>query len=322
MPTSERPILVTGSAGFIGSHVCEALLARGERVVGIDNLEPFYDVDLKRANLARLEAMDGYEHAGADITDPGSISQVFERTKPSGVIHLAAKAGVRPSIADPVGYARTNLLGTSVMLEAAKQAACERFVFASSSSVYGNNEKTPFSETDPVDHPISPYASTKKSGELLCSTHQHLTGMPTACLRFFTVYGPRQRPDLAFMKFMRLMRDGEPIPVFGDGSMSRDFTYIDNIVGGVLAAHDRIDRFGYRIWNLGSDSPTKLSEFIEALGRVTGIEPVIDRRPQPAGDVDRTWADLTRVREELDYSPRYSLEEGLAKQWAWLTEQK
>jgi UDP-glucuronate 4-epimerase len=235
--------------------------------------------------------------------------------KPEGVIHLAAKAGVRPSVADPVGYTRVNVLGTATILRAAEEAGCRRAVLASSSSVYGNNEKTPFAEDDPVDHPISPYASTKRCCELLAHTHHHLTGMPTACLRFFTVFGPGQRPDLAIARFMRLMREGRPITMFGDGSMSRDHTSIDDIVAGVLAAYERVDRFGHRVWNLGSDRPVRLDELIGQIAEVTGITPQIEHADPPAGDVERTWADLTRSRAELGYEPRTNRLEGLERQW-------
>ena len=315
-------ILVTGSAGFLGSHVAEALLARGEGVVGIDNFDPFYDRRLKDANVAatreRAAALGGrYEVVEADIADDGAVHAVFEKFRPSGVIHLAAKAGVRPSIADPAGYSRANVLGTSVLLEAARRAGCERFVMASSSSVYGNNRKTPFSEEDAVERPISPYAATKRACELIAYTHWSLTRMPTACLRFFTVFGPRQRPDLAIAAFMRRIAAGESIDVFGDGSMSRDFTYVDDIVAGVLAAHDRVGGHGYRVWNLGSDRPVRLDAMVAAVARTVGREPVINRTPMQPGDVDKTWADLTRSRAELGYAPATPFEEGLRRQWEW-----
>ncbi|MEX2217380.1 MAG: NAD-dependent epimerase/dehydratase family protein [Phycisphaerales bacterium] len=308
-------VLLTGSAGFIGSHLAGALLARGERVVGVDNLDPFYAEALKRRNIR-----DAGEHefVEADITDAAAMRALFERVRPEGVIHLAAKAGVRPSIADPVGYARVNVLGTAVVLEEAQRAGCRRVVVASSSSVYGNNRKTPFAETDPVDEPISPYASTKRACELIGHAHWALTKMPTAMLRFFTVYGPRQRPDLAIMAFMRRIAAGEEIGVFGDGSMSRDFTYVDDVVRGVLAAYDRIDGHGYRIWNLGSDRPVRLDEMVAAIARVVGREPRIRRLPKQPGDVERTWADLTRSRADLGYSPAVPFEDGLHRQWEWL----
>jgi UDP-glucuronate 4-epimerase len=243
------------------------------------------------------------------------VVELVEQARPAGVIHLAAKAGVRPSVADPVGYASTNVLGTACVLRAAERAACGRVVLASSSSVYGNNPKTPFSEEDPVDHPISPYASTKRCCELIAHTHHHLTGMPTACLRFFTVYGPRQRPDLGIATFMRLLREDRPITMFGDGSMSRDYTYVDDTVRGVLAAYERIPEHGYRIWNLGSDRPVRLDALIAEIAAVAGATPQIQRGDPPPGDVERTWADLTRSRTELGYAPRVSLADGLSRQW-------
>lgn len=305
-------IVVTGSAGFIGSHVVRALLARGDRVVGIDNFDPFYDVSLKRANVA---AAGEHELVEADLCDAGAIRRVLERARPEGVIHLAAKAGVRPSIKDPIGYARVNVLGTQVVLEESARAGATRVVLASSSSVYGNNRKIPFAEDDPVDAPISPYAATKKACELIAHAHHAITKQPVACLRFFTVYGPRQRPDLAIATFMRRIAAGEEIEMFGDGSMSRDFTYIDDVVAGVLAAYERIPAYGYRVWNLGSDRPVRLDAMVAAIGRVIGREPRIRRMPAPPGDVERTWADLTRASAELGYRPRTPFEDGLRRQW-------
>ena len=324
MGTAEQTVVVTGAAGFIGSHVVAALLSRGNRVVGIDNFDPYYARAIKEANVsqalthanARVKSVDQFELCEQDICDGDAMRDLFERVKPNAVIHLAARAGVRPSIADPVEWSRVNVLGTTVLLHEAARVQCDRFVMASSSSIYGNNKKTPFAETDPVGEPISPYASTKRSCELLGFTHHHLTGMPTACLRFFTVYGPGQRPDLAIAKFMGLMRDGKPIVMYGDGSMSRDYTYIDDIVQGVLGALDRIDAFGYRIWNLGSDRPVRLDALIEEIAEVTGISPCINRESVFAGDVERTWADLSRSRAELDYVPSMSRMEGLRRQWA------
>ena len=305
---------MTGAAGFIGSHVSRVLAARGDHVVGIDNFDPFYDVSLKRANVASIG--EGFELREVDIRDEAAMLDLFRGVRPSGVIHLAARAGVRPSIKDPVGYAEVNVGGTAVVLACAERSGCERVVAASSSSVYGNNRKTPFSEEDSVEHPISPYAATKRSCELIGETHQLLTGMPTAMLRFFTVFGPRQRPDLAISKFLGMVSKGEAIPLFGDGTTSRDYTFIDDIVAGVLSAHEQIDGFGYRIWNLGGDSPVTLSEMVATVGRVVGREPVIDRRAMQPGDVERTWSDLTRSRGELGYSPTTSFEAGMALQWA------
>lgn len=318
------PIIVTGAAGFIGSHLCRSLLARGERIIGIDNFDPFYDERLKQKNVESIAGAAGpgaFEMVRADICDMESMSALMRRTSPEGIIHLAAKAGVRPSIADPVGYTRANLLGTSVLLEAAKQAKLARFVMASSSSVYGNNRKVPFAEDDDVSGPVSPYAATKRSCELIAHAHWHLTRMPTACLRFFTVFGPRQRPDLAISQFLRLISRGDEVPMFGDGTSSRDYTYIDDIVAGVVASYDRIDRFGYRIWNLGGSSPISLRDMIATIAAVVGRESRIRQLPMQPGDVERTWADLARSTAELDYRPMTPFAEGVRRQWEWVRTQ-
>jgi UDP-glucuronate 4-epimerase len=317
----ERPILVTGAAGFIGSHVSAALLARGQRVVGVDNFDPYYELALKERNVRDTmsrAANDAFHLAEGDICDTDAMRRVFESHRPSSVIHLAARAGVRPSIADPVGYSRVNVVGTSVLLEEARRAGCERFVMASSSSVYGNLASAPFREDADVSAPISPYAATKRACELIGHTHWHLTGMPTACLRFFTVFGPRQRPDLAISLFLARALRNEPIVMFGDGSTSRDYTYIDDIVRGVLAAHDRIDKHGFRIWNLGNSAPVSLRDMIATIQKITGRELSVTTRPMQPGDVERTYADLTRSAAELDFRPTTPFAEGVARQWAWL----
>jgi len=318
MAPSERPILVTGAAGFIGSHLCETLLHAGERVIAIDNLDPFYDPALKRANLDACARAGGdrFTFIASDIRRIDRIAPIFERERPRSVMHMAARAGVRPSIEDPVGYADVNVVGTSAVLESARRAGCDRVIVASSSSVYGNAPRAPFREDELELAPISPYAATKLACESLCHTHWHLTGMPTACLRFFTVYGPRQRPDLAIGRFLRALEAGEPITVFGDGTSSRDYTYIDDVIAGVLAADERIDDHGYRVWNLGSDRPVALRDLVEAVGRAVGASARIERAPMQPGDVSRTWADLSRARAELAYQPRTPLEEGLARQLA------
>ncbi|MBL8745658.1 MAG: GDP-mannose 4,6-dehydratase [Phycisphaerae bacterium] len=318
-----RKILVTGAAGFIGSHVAHALLARGASVVALDHFDTFYDPALKRTNIRELEraaAESGspFRLVERDIRDEEAMRILFERERFDGVIHLAARAGVRPSIAEPALYASVNVFGTTVLLEAARRAGCGRFVCASSSSVYGNNSKVPFAESDPVDHPISPYAATKKACELIGHTFHHLYGMPTAMLRFFTVFGPRQRPDLAISLFMRNISRREPIPVFGDGSMSRDYTYIDDIVAGVIAAYERIPSHGYRVWNLGGNRPVTLRDMIRSVERTLGIKAIIDPRPTPPGDVERTYADLKRSAAELGFNPSTDFEAGLARQWDWM----
>jgi UDP-glucuronate 4-epimerase len=316
-------VLVTGAAGFLGSHTVEALLQRRQRVVGVDNFDAFYSRAAKARNIDACRATaqrtgGAFELVEADIADAGAMGAVFQRTRPEGVVHLAAKAGVRPSIQDPAGYARTNVTGTAVVLQQAQGVGCRRVVLASSSSVYGNNSKVPFAETDDVSQPISPYAATKAACELIAHAHHGLTRMPVACLRYFTAFGPRQRPDLAIARFLSRVGLGEPIDVYGDGSSSRDYTYVDDIVTGTLGALDRIEAFGFRIWNLGSDRPTRLDEVVRIVGQVAGRRPEVRcLSPQP-GDVERTWADLTRARADLGYSPRTPLEEGMRRQWAWL----
>lgn len=311
-------VVVTGAAGFIGSHVACGLVSRGVRVVGVDNFDAFYGRERKEENVRSWS--DGGELVEADICDPVAMERVLGAHRGCGVIHLAARAGVRPSIEDPVGYARVNVVGTSVVLEASRRAGCGRMVIASSSSVYGNNEKVPFSEEDDVGFPISPYASTKRACELMGHVHWRLTGMPTACLRFFTVYGPRQRPDLAIARFMERIARGEAIEMFGEGGTSRDYTYIDDIVAGVLSAYERIGEYGYRIWNLGGSEPVRLSAMIEAVSAAVGIEARVLRKPMQAGDVERTWADTRRAEAELGYRPRVRFEEGVQRQWAWMKE--
>ncbi len=322
MPAS---FIVTGVAGFIGSHLSAALLARGDRVIGVDNFDPFYDRKLKLANIAEL-APDRFELIELDIRDAQAMRELFDRARPAGVFHIAALAGVRPSIDDPARYASVNVDGLVSVLEAARACDCQHFIFASSSSVYGNNTKVPFAETDPVDDPISPYAATKRAGELICHTYSRLFGISIACLRFFTVYGPAQRPDLAIGKFMRLIAANEPVPMFGDGSTSRDYTYIDDIIQGVLAAYEFIYSSSlkpqasplFRIFNLGGSRPVALPDMIESIGAVVGNKPRIEQLPMQVGDVQRTYADLSRSRQELGFDPQTPFEEGLRKQWAWL----
>ena len=309
-------VIVTGAAGFIGSHLSERLLREGRRVIGVDNFCDFYPETMKRANLVEAGRHERFELLELDIRDGEGVERAFAGHRPDAVVHLAAMAGVRPSIERPAYYTQVNLDGTVNLLDAAVKHGVERFVFASSSSVYGNNEKVPFAEDDPVNEPISPYAATKRAGELICHTYSHLHRLPISCLRFFTVYGPRQRPDLAIGKFMRMIDGGEPIPVFGDGSTSRDYTYIDDIIQGVVAALERAE--GFRIYNLGNHSPVRLSELIETIERVVGREARIDRRPMQPGDVNRTWADVSRAGAELGFQPTTPLAEGLGRQWEWL----
>ena len=315
----QETVLLTGAAGFIGSHVAERLIGEGCAVIGLDNFCDFYDPARKRANVAGLLQAERFTLVEGDIRDRDAVEAAFAAHAPDVVVHLAAMAGVRPSIERPSYYADVNVNGTSVLLDAAVKHNVNRFVFASSSSVYGNNEKVPFSEDDPVDYPISPYAATKRSCELICHTFWHIHRLPIFCLRFFTVYGPRQRPDLAIAKFLRLVAAGEAIPFFGDGSTSRDYSYIDDIVVGVMAAIDRCDRFG--IYNLGGSSPVTLNELVETIGEVVGRPVEIDRRPMQPGDVNRTYADLGRSTPELGYAPTTKLIDGIRRQWAWMREQ-
>jgi len=309
-------VLVTGCAGFIGSHLCERLLADGADVVGLDNLDDFYDCTVKRANMAKSLSSDRFRFVEGDIRDASCIDEVLGSGEIDIVVHLAAKAGVRPSIEDPAGYQDVNITGTVVLLEGVKRYGVKKFVFASSSSVYGNNKKVPFSESDNVDFPISPYAATKKAGELICHTYSHLYDIDMTCLRFFTVYGPRQRPDLAIHKFCKLIEAGEMIPVFGDGSMRRDFTYIDDILDGVTAAMQRCD--GYEIYNLGESRPVRLDELISRIEDALGKKAIIERLPNQPGDVNQTYADVSKAKKELGYDPATEIEVGLGRFVEWL----
>jgi len=314
-----RPILITGAAGFIGSSLTDRLLAEGRQIVGLDNFCDFYPEAAKRRNIERAMASPSFELVEADIRDRAAVLDTFARHQPSAVVHLAVMAGVRPSIERPDYYTAVNLDGTVNLLDAATGHNCEKFVFASSSSVYGNNPKTPFAETDNVDFPISPYAATKKAGELLAHTYWHIHRLPIVCLRFFTVFGPRQRPDLAISKFLRLVADNRAIPLFGDGSTSRDYTFIEDIVTGIGAALNHCSpQVGFRVFNLGGNHPASLTDLVATIERVVGKKAKIERMPMQPGDVERTWADLTRSSSELGYRPTTSLEEGIARQWAWM----
>jgi UDP-glucuronate 4-epimerase len=310
-------VLVTGGAGAIGSHVVDALLARGERVAVLDSFHPFYPRARKERNLAAARAHAGF--AGlyeGDVRDAACLARAFGELEPEAVVHLAARAGVRPSLEDPVGYVEANVTGTAALLDAALEAGVGRVVFASSSSVYGEQPRGPFREDLAADRPLSPYGATKRAGELLCHSLHHTAGLAVSCLRFFTVYGPRQRPDLAIHKFARLALEGKPIPVFGDGSAERDFTYISDIVDGVLRALDRCS--GYSIYNLGRGQPVTLAATIEALEAALGIPLERAHQPAQAGDVPRTWASIDRARAELGYDPRVELRDGIAAFVAWL----
>jgi len=308
-------ILVTGGAGFIGSHLTDRLLADGRPVVALDNFDPFYDESWKRKNIEAALRHPAYRLVRGDIRDAAALDDAFGGAPIDAVVHLAARAGVRPSIEDPAGYVSVNLDGTVSLLEACRRRGVGRFVFGSSSSVYGNNEKVPFAEDDPVDHPISPYAATKRGGELLAHTYHHLFGMKVACLRFFTVFGPRQRPDLAIRKFAMLMADGRELPVFGDGTSGRDYTYVSDIVDGVVRSLDRAS--GFHIWNLGGSHPVALNDLVATLARGLGKQPRIQRLPPQPGDVNRTWADVSRAKRDLDWAPRTGFQEGMDSFFAW-----
>jgi UDP-glucuronate 4-epimerase len=302
-------ILITGGAGFIGSHLCEKLVSCGHRVTCLDNFDPFYDPQIKRDNLAAFDGSENFRLVEGDIRNLELLQGLWRDDAPETVVHLAAKAGVRPSIEDPLAYQEVNVNGTANLLEMCRRHGTKKFIYASSSSVYGNNRKIPFAEDDPVDHPISPYAATKKAGELLCHTYHHLFGLPIFCLRFFTVYGPRQRPEMAIHKFARLIRDRQQLPVFGDGGSDRDYTYIDDIIDGVNRAIERCS--GYRIFNLGESQTTTLRNLITLLEKSMGATAIIDYQPMQPGDVQRTYADLERSRAELGYSPSVPVELGI-----------
>ncbi len=305
-----QKVLITGGAGFIGSHLCDRLVQDGHRVTCLDNFDPFYDPQIKRGNISAVAGRDNYRLVEGDIRDLSLLQSIFQGDRaPEVVVHLAAKAGVRPSIEDPLVYQEVNMNGTANILEMCRRHGVQKLIYASSSSVYGNNRKIPFAEDDPVDHPISPYAATKKAGELLCHTYHHLFGLPISCLRFFTVYGPRQRPEMAIHKFARLIRDGQQLPVFGDGGSDRDYTYIDDIIDGVTRAIERCS--GYRIFNLGESQTTTLSRLITLLEESMGATAILDYQPMQPGDVQRTYADLTRSREELGYCPSVPVERGI-----------
>jgi len=310
-----KKVLVTGAAGFIGSHLSERLLGDSWVVVGVDNFDDFYDPQIKRRNIDGCLKNKNFQLIEADVRD----SAAMDKTIGDGVevtVHLAARAGVRPSIAQPLLYADVNVNGTMVLLEAAKKHKTPKFIFGSSSSVYGNNKKVPFSENDNVDFPISPYAATKKAGELICHTYYDLYDISITCLRFFTVYGPRQRPDLAIHKFASLIEQGKPIPVYGDGTMMRDFTYIDDIIDGTVAAMQKCE--GFNIYNLGESRPIVVNDLITEIEKALGKKAIKEYLPLQPGDVERTYADVTKAVRELGYNPKTTIQAGLAKFVQWL----
>lgn len=319
-----RSILVTGGAGFIGSHLVDRLLAEGEwRVSVVDDFNDFYDPAIKHANVRRHEQQSNYRLFAADIRDKPALEKIFAENNFACIVHLAARAGVRPSLEEPLLYTETNVIGTMNLLELAREHNIKQFVFGSSSSVYGINAKVPFSEDDPIRQPISPYAATKAAGELLCHTYSHLYGLRTVCLRFFTVYGPRQRPDLAIHKFARLISAGKPIPVFGDGTTRRDYTFIDDIIAGVRASIDYVAdeaKSNYEVVNLGESRTVELRELISLLEKELGKTAQIDRQPLQPGDVPQTFADITKARSILGYDPQTQIEEGIRRFVQWWNE--
>lgn len=321
MTWTNQRILVTGAAGFIGSHLVDRLLADGcAQVIGYDNFDPFYPRELKERNLEGARKDQRFSLVEADIRDAQALDRTLAGAGVTCIVHLAAKAGVRPSIQDPAGYADVNVTGTQQVLSAAERHGIKRVVFASSSSVYGNDTPVPFKEDYPTLRPISPYAATKMAGELLCRTHATLTGSKIVALRFFTVYGPRQRPDLAIRKFAESMLDGRAIPVFGDGSTARDYTWIGDIIEGVSAAIERTEQMdsGVDVINLGEATTTTLSDLIALLESALGIEANIDRRPLQPGDVTRTFADTSEASRLLRYAPSKSMVNGIADFVEWL----
>jgi UDP-glucuronate 4-epimerase len=308
-------VLVTGGAGFIGSHSCEKLLELGHEVVCLDNFNDYYNPEIKRKNIAALSSESNFYLMEGDIRDKAFLETVFSSHPISLVIHLAAMAGVRPSIDNPELYYDVNVNGTLFLLESMKKFEVTKLLFASSSSVYGNNKKVPFSETDNVDFPISPYAASKKAGELLCHTYHHLYHFDISCLRFFTVYGPRQRPDLAIHKFTNAIKQGKSIDMYGDGSTARDYTYIDDIVSGIIAAMNQIS--GFEIFNLGESQTISLSEMIATIENHLGKKANKNHLPLQPGDVDITWADVSKAKEVLGYNPQKDFSDGIAEFIKW-----
>ena len=318
MPTDMAPsALVTGAAGFIGGHLVDRLLGEGWMVTGIDNFDPFYPRDVKESHISDHRIQAGYRFVETDIRDQAALNALGAGAAYDVIVHLAARAGVRPSILDPIGYQDVNVRGTQNLLEFAREWRIPQFVFASSSSVYGINPRVPWSEDDHVLLPISPYASTKVSGELLGHVYSHLFGIRFVALRFFTVYGPRQRPDLAIHKFARHIRAGKPIPVFGDGSTRRDYTFIDDIVGGIVAAMTYRES-PFEVINLGNNTTVSLAEMIRHLEHALGLSAIIDWQPEQSGDVPVTWAAIEKARELLRYRPATGLEDGIRRFVEWL----
>ena len=320
MSVSPR-ILVTGAAGFIGTHLTRRLLADGATVVGLDNFDPFYDIEIKRRNIAELKAAGPFELIEGDLRDLSTCQRAVAGV--DGVVHLAALAGVRPSIEAPERYMDVNVRGTQILLDAwrGEAAGSQRaFVFGSSSSVYGGNTKVPFAESDPVNNPVSPYAASKRAGELICGTFHHLTKLPITCLRFFTVFGPGQRPEMAIHKFSRMIMAGEALPFFGDGTTQRDYTFVADIVDGIVASLDRCSSF--KIYNLGGSETTTLAELVAIIAKTLGKEAILNQLPDQPGDVPATFADTTLSGAELGYQRRVPLAEGIQRFADWYLQER
>lgn len=313
-------ILVTGGAGFIGSHVCEHFIKLGHNITALDNFDSFYPITFKKLNLIQLNQSKQFKFYKIDIRDEEVLNEIFSSEKVDLVIHLAAKAGVRPSIHSIADYYDVNVNGTVSLLESMRKHNVRKMLFASSSSIYGNNPKVPFSETDRVDNPISPYASTKKSGELLCHVYNHLYNFDITCLRFFTVFGPRQRPDLAIHKFTRLIDEGKPIPFYGDGSTSRDYTYIDDLVQGINCAIHHLK--GYQIFNLGESNVITLNRLVHTIEMSLNKKAILNKQPMQHGDVVKTYADISKARAEIGYNPKFDFETGIIEFVKWYKSQK
>ena len=313
-------ILVTGGAGFIGSHLSETLLKQGQEVICLDSFNDYYNPEIKRNNVSLLQGQSNYTLIEGDILNLDLLRQIFADYKFDIVVHLAARAGVRSSIQEPLLYQQVNVEGTTNLLEMAKEFRTQKFIFGSSSSVYGENEKVPFCESDPVDHPISPYASTKKSCELICYTYYHLYSISTTCLRFFTVYGPRQRPDMAIYKFTRAIEAGEQITMYGDGSSRRDYTYVTDIIEGICKSIEYCS--DYHIYNLGESKTIELRELIQLIAKCLGQEPKIQKLAMQPGDVPITFADITKAKNEISYHPKVNIEQGIAKYVDWFKANK
>lgn len=313
-------VLVTGGAGFIGSHLVEALLGKGHEVVCIDNFDPFYDIEIKRRNIAHLVDRDDFVLAEVDIRDRESMGRIFVNGRPDLVIHLAAKAGVRPSLIEPILYHDVNTGGTLNLLELCREHGVDRFVFGSTSSIYGVGSQVPFTESDRSDQPASPYAATKRAAEILCFNYHHLYDLKVTALRFFTVYGPRQRPEMAIHKFVRMIDNGETIPLFGDGSSRRDYTYVSDIIDGVVRATECVQ--GFEIVNIGGAQTITLLGLVELIEKAMGKKARVEFLAEQPGDMEATWADVAKAERMLGYSPGVSIEAGIPLFVEWYREQK